>query len=219
MNIADVLQSRYTTKQFDANKKISDSDFEKIKQALRMSPSSLNLQPWHFIIADDEAGKARIAKATQGMFAMNQSKVTGASHVVVYCAKLDMDDAYAKKILEQENSDGRFQTDTQKEQRAGVIQGYLDMHAKLDTDIAHWLALQVYLNMGAVLVSAGALGIDATPMEGVDVDVLNEEFGLLKKGYTALAVVSFGYRAEDDVNDPSRTPKSRLPESDVFTKA
>lgn len=218
MNVNDVLNLRYTTKKFDANKTISKEDFAHIKHALRMSPSSLNLQPWHFIIADNEAGKARIAKATQGMFAMNESKVINASHVVVYCAKLDVDEAYAKKILEQENTDGRFQIDTQKSQRASVIQGYLDMHTKLETNMAHWLALQVYLNMGAVLVCAGALGIDATPMEGVDVNVLNEEFGLLEKGYTALAVVSFGYRAEDDVNDPSKTPKSRLPEDDVFTQ-
>lgn len=219
MNITDVLNTRYTTKAYDSSKKISDDDFASIKLALRMSPSSLNLQPWHFIIADDDAGKARIAKYAQGMFAANASKITNASHVVVYCAKLEVGDDYPTQILEQEDADGRFQSDEQKAQRAALMQGYFDLHEKLKTNISHWLALQVYLNMGTVLVSAGALGIDATPMEGVDLDVLNDEFGLTEKGYTALAVVAFGYRSEDDVNDPARAPKSRLPEDVIFTKA
>lgn len=48
---------------------------------------------------------------------------------------------------------------------------------------------------------------------------LNEEFNLPEKGYTALAVVAFGYRAKDDFNIPRNTPKSRLSEETIFTKA
>jgi nitroreductase/dihydropteridine reductase len=69
--------------------------------------------------------------------------------------------------------------------------------------------------MGSVLLAAGMLGIDAVPMEGVSLPVLNEEFGLLEKGFTAVGVVSFGYRADSDFN--AQLPKSRLPEEEVFT--
>lgn len=33
-----------------------------------MSASSVNSQPWHFILAGSDEGKTRIAKATQGGF-------------------------------------------------------------------------------------------------------------------------------------------------------
>lgn len=71
--------------------------------------------------------------------------------------------------------------------------------------------------MGFALFAATALGIDAVPMEGVDMAVLNEEFGLTEKGYTTVAVVSFGYRASDDFN--AELPKSRLAVDVVFSKA
>jgi nitroreductase/dihydropteridine reductase len=75
---------------------------------------------------------------------------------------------------------------------------------------------QVYLNMGALLLGAAVLGIDACPMEGVDVKALDEEFGLRKKGFTALAVVSLGYRKDSDFN--AKLPKSRFSEETVITQ-
>ena len=76
---------------------------------------------------------------------------------------------------------------------------------------------QVYLNIGNFLLGVASLGIDATPMEGIDVKALDEEFGLREKGYTSLVAVSLGYRAESDFNSTEKTPKSRLPESEIFT--
>ncbi len=85
-------------------------------------------------------------------------------------------------------------------------------------DLNHWMEKQVYLNIGSFLLGAATLGIDATPMEGIDVKALGEEFGLREKGYTALVAVSIGYRAESDFNTTDKTPKSRLPESEIFTE-
>lgn len=55
-------------------------------------------------------------------------------------------------------------------------------------------------------------------MEGIDVKALDEEFDLRSKGYTSLVMVSVGRHAEGDFNIPSKTPKSRLPESYIFTQ-
>ena len=56
MDITEILNNRYSTKEFDPDKKISDKDFQQIKALLQMSPSSINIQPWHFIIADTKEG-------------------------------------------------------------------------------------------------------------------------------------------------------------------
>lgn len=53
-NITEAMKWRYSTKDFDTNKKISAEDFQSLKDILRLSPSSPNIQPWHFVIADDE---------------------------------------------------------------------------------------------------------------------------------------------------------------------
>ncbi|WP_262888074.1 hypothetical protein [Cellulophaga sp. Z1A5H] len=43
MNLQDTLNWRYTTKEFDTSKKISEEDMLQVKNLLRMSPSSVNL--------------------------------------------------------------------------------------------------------------------------------------------------------------------------------
>lgn len=43
--ILDAYNFRHATKEFDPNKKVSDSDFEFILETGRLSPSSLGLEP------------------------------------------------------------------------------------------------------------------------------------------------------------------------------
>ena len=216
MNITEFLNTRYSTKAFDPNKKISADDFAQLKNAMRFSPSSTNAQPWHFVIADDDAGKARIAKAMEN-FAFNIPKVTNASHVVVFAARVIADDAHLNQVLEQEDQDGRFANAESKSGQNNGRRLFLGIHRFQDKDEVHWHSKQVHLNMGFILMASAVLGIDSVPMEGVDLVALDKEFGLNEKGYTAVGVVSFGYRAENDFN--AKLPKSRLVEEVIFSKA
>tara|TARA_R110001592_G_scaffold100568_2_gene285359 strand:+ start:120168 stop:120509 length:342 start_codon:yes stop_codon:yes gene_type:complete len=101
----------YSAKDFDRNSKISSEDFDRVKALLRMSPSSTNLQPWHFIIASTEEGKKRIAKGTQGFFTFNEAKVLKASHVVLFCSRITADEDYMQHVLGVEDLTGRFPTE------------------------------------------------------------------------------------------------------------
>ena len=215
MNLVNVLNNRYSTKEFDTNKTISEADFEQLKALLRMSPSSTNIQPWHFIIANTKAGKARVAKSTEGFYAFNKPKVLDASHVIVFCARTDADEIYMKHLLDKEDEDGRYASEEFKEQMHMGRQIFANMHRYDLKDFPHWLEKQVYLNMGSLLLGAAVLGIDALPMEGVDVKVLDEEFDLRAKGFTAIAAISLGYRSDSDFN--AALPKSRLAEDEVIT--
>ncbi|MBD0776666.1 oxygen-insensitive NAD(P)H nitroreductase [Maribacter sp. ANRC-HE7] len=216
MNFSKILNNRYTVKEFDATKKVSNADFQQIKSLLRLSPSSINLQPWHFIVADTAAGKERIAKGTEGTFPFNTPKVLDASHVIVIAAKTGIEENYIKSILDQEDKDGRFAVQEYKDQAFDGRMMFTNLHRYDLKDVQHWIEKQVYLNMGSLLTGAAVLGIDACPMEGVDVKALDKEFGLREKGYTALAVVSLGYRKDTDFN--SKLPKSRLPEDTIITQ-
>ena len=215
MNLIKTLNWRYSTKEFDPNKKVSEEDFKQIKALLRMSPSSTNIQPWHFIIASSDEGKARIAKGTQGFFHFNSKKVTDASHVIVFCSKTSADEDYMLHLLEKEDADGRYPNDEIKQGMHGARNIFADMHRYDFKDFQHWLEKQVYLNIGSFLLGVAALGIDAIPMEGIDLKAMDEEVGLREKGFTSITVVSIGYRTETDFN--AKTPKSRLSEEEIFT--
>jgi nitroreductase/dihydropteridine reductase len=206
---------RYTTKAFDPDKKISDAQIEEIKQLLRLSPSSTNSQPWHFVLAASEAGKAKIAEATSD-FAFNTQKILNASHVLVLCSKTTMDDAHILKVLEQEDSDGRFSDDAAKQANNNGRTFFANIHRYELKDSQHWMEKQVYLALGNLLLGASLLDIDTCPIEGFNATTLNQVLDLPAKGYTATVIVALGYHSEEDFN--AKLPKSRLPISDIFTE-
>lgn len=217
VSLIDAAKTRYTTKIYDPARKIPDADIAKLKDLLRLSPSSVNLQPWYFVVAGTEEGKARVAKSTEAAYPFNTPKITNASHVVVFATRVQADDdTFLNALLDKEAADGRFDADPEQF-RADMDRGrrmFISLHTDQRNDAFDWMNAQTYLNMGQLLISAAQLGIDATPMEGVDTDVLDQEFGLTEKGYKAVAVVSLGYHAHEDFN--ASLPKSRLSENAIM---
>lgn len=217
MNLTEILNKRYSTKSFDPAKKISDEDVEQLKALLQMSPSSVNIQPWHFVIATTATGKQRMAKGVQGNLKFNEAKILNASHVVLFCAKTSVDEAYKDNIADTEAKAGRFPNEQVKQLTKDGRNLFSNLHKTVLNDEQHWLEKQVYLNIGQFLLGAAALGIDACPMEGIDANILNEEFGLSEKGLNAVVAVALGYRTDADFNDPAKTPKSRLSLEEILT--
>ena len=215
MDIIQAIKKRYSTKEFDPTKKISKEDFEKIKTLLRLSPSSTNIQPWHFVITSSESGKERITKGTEASFPFNTTKILEASHVVIFCSRIDADDDFMKLVLEKEDADGRFADAEFKEMMHKGRSTFVNIHRNDLKDLNYWMQKQVYLNLGSFLLGVSALGLDALPMEGLDMQVLNKEFGLNKQRYTAVCAVALGYHRESDFN--ATLPKSRLSENDIIT--
>ncbi len=216
MDILNILKQRYSTKEFDATKKLTEEQITQLEELLQYAPSSTNIQPWHFVMATTDEGKARIAKGAQGFFSFNEDKVREASAVVVFASQVDLTDSHLEEVLEQEEKDGRFPQKEFKAQNHGARSIFANMH-KLDyKDYQHWADKQVYLNLGNFLLGAAALGLDAIAMEGLDLKVIDEEFKLREKGYTSSIVVAVGYHKTTDFN--KELPKSRLPKEKIIDR-
>ncbi|WP_172600034.1 oxygen-insensitive NAD(P)H nitroreductase [Sulfuricystis multivorans] len=217
MDIAKIAQTRHTCKAFDPSRKIPAGEVEQIRTLLRFAPSSVNSQPWHFIIAATDAAKATIAKATEHpMYAANGQKIMAASHVVVFCARTTLEDAHLVEVTEQEARDGRFANADAQALQLKSRRFYAGLHRFDLKDTQHWMEKQVYLALGTLLFGAAALGIDATPIEGFDSRILNDVLGLREKGLTSVVLAALGYRSAEDFN--ARLPKSRLPAATVISE-
>lgn len=215
MNISNIAQTRYTTKAFDSTRKIPADQMSQLRDLLRYAPSSVNSQPWHYVMSDSEEGKARIAKSTAAAYTFNTPKIQNASHVIVFCARQDMDNAHFDALLEQEQKDGRFATEQARQGQDNGRRFFVDLNRQSQAGVSAWIEKQVYLSLGTLLLGAGVLGIDACPMEGFDAAILDSELNLTARGLRSVAVVALGYRHPDDVN--AKTPKSRLTEHLIFT--
>jgi nitroreductase/dihydropteridine reductase len=79
------LEWRYATKLFDTNKKVTDENLEKIVEAIRLTPTSFGLQPYHFYVVSNQEIKDKIQAV-----AWNQPQVGTASHIIVFAARTDL---------------------------------------------------------------------------------------------------------------------------------
>src|SRR6185295_18953982 len=97
--LIDQLNWRYATKQYDPTRKISAEDWATLEYALVLSPSSLGLQPWTFLVVDDRAMRAELLLASYG-----QPQVVDASHLVVFATKTSLSetdvDAHVRRVAE-----------------------------------------------------------------------------------------------------------------------
>ena len=215
MNVAQIVTTRRTCKAFDPSRKIPDAVMEELKTVLRYAPASVNSQPWHFVIASSAAGKGKLVDTLAGPYAYNAPKVANCSHVVVLCARTDLDAEHLAAVLAQEEADGRFPTPEGKTMQSNSRAFYVKHHREDKQDLDAWIDRQIYIALGNLLLAAGALGVDACPMEGIDVQALDTALGLRDKGLRSVVMVALGYSAEDDFN--AKLPKSRLAEAQLFT--
>lgn len=215
MDTLATAKTRYATKAYDAEKKIPQAQFEKLLEILRFSPSSVNIQPWHFLVAESDQAKQRIASALTGNYIYNAAKVLNSSHTLVFCTRTDISAEYLEQLLQQDDLSGRFKDEAAKQGQRDTRSGYVEFYRNELKNLPAWMENQTYLALGQLLFAAGLEGIDATPMEGFDRTLIDQEFGLTGKGLKASVVVALGYRSETDFN--AKLPKSRLPDEVVFT--
>jgi len=215
MDIVAASKKRYSTKAYDATRRVPEELMQQIYEAIRLSPSSVNSQPWHFIVASTPEGKARLAKGVQGGYSFNESKVRDASHVILFCTRVDAEGGYLERLLEQEDRDGRYADAAAKAGGAKGRLNFTNLHRYTLRDLPQWYEKQTYIALGNAMTAAATLGVDSTPMEGIDAAALDAELGLHEKGLSSLVLLSLGYHAESDFN--AKLPKSRLPQEQVFT--
>lgn len=216
MDVLKVAKTRYTTKAYDSNKKIPQAQFEQLLEVLRFSPSSINIQPWHFLIADNEPAKQRIAKALVGKYAYNAPKVLDSSHTILFCTHADISAEHLENLLQQDDLAGRFKDEAAKDGQKNSRIGYIDYYRNEKGDIQRWAENQTFIALGHMLLAAGIEDIDATPIGGFNEQIITEEFNLTEKGLVPSVLLTLGYRSEDDFN--AKLPKSRLTADQIFTR-
>lgn len=84
MNFDQIVNSRYSCRSYDKERKISRETIEQIIDSARLSPSACNSQPWKFVVVDDESLIEPIAKATQSaLLPINKFTADASAFVVI----------------------------------------------------------------------------------------------------------------------------------------
>jgi len=182
------LQWRYATKKYDATKKVSQADVDKIVEAIRLTPTSSGLQQFRLLVITNQEVKNQIVP-----IAFGQQIVADCSHLLVFAAW----DRYTEErivsmydyiTVERDQPADRFNAYTER-----LKAKYLPQEA--EENFIH-TARQAYIGLGLAMAQAAELKVDCTPMEGFDNDKLDELLGLPAKGLKSVLLLPLGYRDE-----------------------
>lgn len=191
MDFLEIAKRRYATKKYDTAKKISAEQTEELKEIIRLSPSSINSQPWRFTFVTNEDVKKELASQSY----MNEQAINDVGLLVVFSV---MDDI--------EHFEKRNIAILPEGWRTGFYEPMIKANG--DAAIKSWMEHQVYLSLGYFLSACACMGLDATPMEGIN----REAYGaiLQQDGYAPLFAVTVGYADLTDLTHPAVLPKSRF---------
>ncbi len=206
MALLEDLNWRHAVKAYDATKKVSKEDIDKIVEAARLAPSSSGLQPFNVLVIENQSLKEKLVKG-----ALNPECMRDCSHVIIFAGW----DRYTEERIDKVYN---YTTDERGLER-GRFGSYTDMLKKIylaqpaEENFAH-IARQTYIALGLALGQAAELKVDSTPVEGFDNSVVDKILELDKLGLKGVSLMYVGYA--DTPNDwiapmkKVRTPKEEF---------
>ncbi|AUO07784.1 NAD(P)H nitroreductase [Paenibacillus jamilae] len=193
----EIALGRRSVKVYDPSVKISREEMTEILTEATRAPSSINLQPWRFLVIESPEGKATLAPLAR----FNQRQVETSSAVIAVFGDLNNFDNF-EQIFGEAVELGYMPKDIKEMQQEKVT--------------AHFATLDPVVNRETVLIDGGlvsmqlmlvarAHGYDTNAIGGYEKDKIAEAFGLDKDRYVPVMLISMG----KGINEGH--PSTRLP--------
>ncbi|KKO52472.1 nitroreductase family protein [Paenibacillus sp. DMB20] len=196
-----VIQERHSVRQYDPTVKISREEMKEILADATLAPSSSNLQPWRFLVIDEQELKEKLYP-----IANNQEQVLQASAVI---AVLGDTKWYEKgeKIYNLSQEAG-YMTEEVKQRFIHTAENiYANMNDSVKESI---IDVDAGLISMQLMLIARARGYDTVPMGGYNKAKFMEEFKI-PSHYRSVMLIAIGKAASE------ARPTVRLPLEDVVS--
>ncbi|EGQ3857397.1 NAD(P)H-dependent oxidoreductase [Staphylococcus pseudintermedius] len=209
--LLDTFNYRFATKRFDASRKIDDADFDTILETGRLSPSSLGLEPWKFLVIQDPEMREALKSISWGA----QGQLDTASHFVLILARKNVrpENEYFQKLLRDVKQLDTDMIEQMSEKTSAFQNDNLHLYES-ERALWDWASKQTYIVLGNMMTSAAFLGIYSCPIEGFQYDevsrILTEKGYFDDAEYAPSVMVAFGYREEDPKRAKTRRSKEEV---------
>ncbi|MBD3840681.1 MAG: NAD(P)H-dependent oxidoreductase [Campylobacterales bacterium] len=193
----DAMMFRHACKEFDANKKISEDQFNQILESGRLSPSSFGTEPWRFLVIQNDQLRQKLKEFTWGA----QGTLPTASHFVIILARktstMTVQSSYVQNLFKNVH---QFPDDI-IQIRNGFYKNFQENDFKLLSDeekMFAWTTRQTYIAMANMMTCAAYMEIDSCPIEGFNQEkassFLKESLHIDTSVFDISVMVAFGYR-------------------------
>ncbi|WML53580.1 nitroreductase family protein [Neobacillus sp. PS3-12] len=198
--LSEVIKERHSVRKYDPAFEISQEELKSMLSEATLAPSSSNLQPWRFIVIQDEDTKRELRA-----IANNQEQVETASAVIavlgdkemyknvekVYRGAFEagfMDEANMNRLIEGTNKTYPFASDEVRKNIASFDAGLVSMQ---------------------LMLIAKDRGYDTVPMGGFNKEQFVEKFNVSER-FFPVVLIAVGKAAQ------SAFQTTRLPLDDVL---
>ena len=175
----EILTGRRSIRKYDPSVKISKEEMTEILTEATLAPSSVNMQPWRFVVIESDEAKATLAPLAK----FNQSQVETSSAMIALFGDLNNFD----------NAEEIYGT--------AVERGLMPAEVKEDQMVTPEVMKDTVLIDGGLvamqfMLAARAHGYDTCPIGGFEKDQIAEAFGLDKERYVPVMLISIGKAAD-----------------------
>ncbi|WP_082686209.1 nitroreductase family protein [Bacillus coahuilensis] len=195
-----VAKERRSVRQYDPNHKMERSEIKEILETAILAPSSSNLQPWRFLVIEDQTAKEELLP-----IANNQKQIVDASVVIAV-----LGDKYAYKNADQIYTQIAKKGNMSDEIKEMYVNSILDNYGNFPEERLSKISL---IDGGLVsmqlMLAAKAKGYDTVPMGGYDADEFVKTFNV-PNHLEPVMLISLGKGTKAGFE------KTRLPLEDVL---
>ncbi|TDQ41137.1 nitroreductase family protein [Aureibacillus halotolerans] len=183
-----LLKDRRSIRRYDENVKISKEEMHEILTAATTAPSSVNLQPWRFVVIDSPEAKAKLAPLSK----FNQQQVTTSSAVIAVFADMKNLD-YLEEIYGKAVDLGMMPAEVRDYQVIAIRKVLSDISNQSNRET---ILIDSGLVSMQLMLTAKAFGYDTNPIGGYEKDQIAEAFDLDKDRYIPVMLISIGKAAD-----------------------
>lgn len=195
MDVFQAIRARRSCRSFMPGLRIERRILDELFSLAVLAPSSFNLQPWKFLVIEDEQARARIRP-----IAKDQAQITDSSALIVVCAHERpaevAPDAFARRV-----ELGHWTPERRERALRSVDQLYPDDLARREYAIRNSTFAAAH-----ILIAAEGFGLATCPIIGFDKPALTNMLGV-RPPWVISFLIAIGTRAKDE---PPRPPRHEL---------
>lgn len=188
-NFSDIALNRKSIRRYDENVKISREEILTMLDEANRAPSSVNLQPWRYVVVDTKEGKEKLRPFIRFNQLQND---TSAAMILIFGDRKPHE--YGEEIYGEALKAGLMPKEVHDRQLATIIPLYQNLsQAEMDAIILRDASLSA---MQLMLV-ARAHGYDTNAIGGFETNNLATTFDLSEERYLPVLILSLGKDAEE----------------------
>ncbi|OUN49156.1 nitroreductase family protein [Enterococcus cecorum] len=184
----DIVLNRRSIRNYDPSYEIEHSELLQIIDEAAKAPSSVNLQPWRFVIVESEEAKAKLKPLIRFNTLQNETS----SAMILIFGDLKCQE-YAQEIYQEAVNRGLMPQEVMEKQLAAIVPMYDSLNKAQMERIVQIDASLVAMQL---MLVARSHGYDTNPIGGFDADQLAAAFDLDEERFHPVMILSIGKAIE-----------------------